>query len=266
MTYQATEQSVHGAEPVELYRFAAGGETWTYTSGAQPHDYLGQTYAPLAISRSAPTQGNDRQGQITLTVARDNPVAALFRVIPPGPAMTLTVYRVHPADGETVALWTGRVRAVAWAGSEAQLTCDPVTGVLARDGLRYGYTATCNHLLYSGRCGVNALDHQVIVPVAGISTVGDTLTSAALAGYPDQHFRGGFIVRNFEDYRMILASSGGSIVLLLPFEQIDPTDTLNVYPGCDRTLADCEARYNNVVNFGGFPFVPPKNPFDTGIE
>ena len=38
-------------------------------------------------------------------------------------------------------------------------------------------------------------------------------------------------------------------------------DTIYLYPGCDRTLATCTAKFGNSANFGGFPFIPTKNPF-----
>ena len=33
-------------------------------------------------------------------------------------------------------------------------------------------------------------------------------------------------------------------------------DTFIAYPGCDKTQATCTAKFNNLVNFGGFPYVP----------
>jgi hypothetical protein len=33
-------------------------------------------------------------------------------------------------------------------------------------------------------------------------------------------------------------------------------DTFIAYPGCDKTQATCTAKFNNLANFGGFPYVP----------
>ena len=38
-------------------------------------------------------------------------------------------------------------------------------------------------------------------------------------------------------------------------------DAIYLYPGCDRTLNTCHAKFGNSANFGGFPFIPTKNPF-----
>ena len=32
-------------------------------------------------------------------------------------------------------------------------------------------------------------------------------------------------------------------------------DTFNMFPGCDKTISQCN-RYNNIIHFGGMPFVP----------
>ncbi|MDG4870579.1 phage BR0599 family protein, partial [Guyparkeria sp. 1SP6A2] len=37
---------------------------------------------------------------------------------------------------------------------------------------------------------------------------------------------------------------------------------IEVYPGCDRTAATCNAKFNNLLNYGGFDFIPPKGPFE----
>ncbi len=37
--------------------------------------------------------------------------------------------------------------------------------------------------------------------------------------------------------------------------------TLKAYPGDDHTLATCATKFDNVANYGGFPYFPEKNPF-----
>ena len=34
------------------------------------------------------------------------------------------------------------------------------------------------------------------------------------------------------------------------------------YPGCARTIAICQSKFNNAPNFGGVPGLPGKSPFD----
>jgi len=39
-------------------------------------------------------------------------------------------------------------------------------------------------------------------------------------------------------------------------EPIAPGDTFTVTAGCDKRFATCHDRFNNVVNFRGFPHIP----------
>jgi hypothetical protein len=39
-----------------------------------------------------------------------------------------------------------------------------------------------------------------------------------------------------------------------------------IAPGCDLRRDTCAGRFNNLLNFGGFPDIPGRNPFGgTGI-
>ena len=30
--------------------------------------------------------------------------------------------------------------------------------------------------------------------------------------------------------------------------------------GCSKTVSDCKNKFNNISNYGGFPYIPAKNP------
>jgi len=54
------------------------------------------------------------------------------------------------------------------------------------------------------------------------------------------------------------AVAGTSLTLLYPLESVPATgDGFTVYYGCDHTPGTCQAKFNNLANFRGFPFVPP---------
>jgi uncharacterized phage protein (TIGR02218 family) len=40
---------------------------------------------------------------------------------------------------------------------------------------------------------------------------------------------------------------------------VTAADTMSVYPGCDKNLATCLAKFANVVNFRGFPKIPGRD-------
>ena len=46
-----------------------------------------------------------------------------------------------------------------------------------------------------------------------------------------------------------------NFVFPLPFDPASG-DTFTVYPGCDKQMSTCGAKFNNLANFGGEPFIP----------
>lgn len=53
----------------------------------------------------------------------------------------------------------------------------------------------------------------------------------------------------------------GTIQAFGDTSEIHPGMIITVYPGCQRTIAACET-FSNLDNYGGFPFMPGKSPFD----
>jgi hypothetical protein len=38
-------------------------------------------------------------------------------------------------------------------------------------------------------------------------------------------------------------------------------NAFEAFAGCDRSFSTCQSKFGNSLNFGGFPWIPPKNPF-----
>lgn len=43
--------------------------------------------------------------------------------------------------------------------------------------------------------------------------------------------------------------------------QIEVGTKLSLYAGCDKLNTTCNQKFSNILNFGGFPFIPNDNPF-----
>ena len=48
---------------------------------------------------------------------------------------------------------------------------------------------------------------------------------------------------------------------VFPKDYISLGDDVIAYAGCDKLNSTCHTKFNNIVNFGGFPFIPSDNPF-----
>jgi uncharacterized phage protein (TIGR02218 family) len=267
MTYRA--QELGRGQPTELYRFVSGLDVYTYTSADEAIVYQSETFLPTVIRRSNPEQTeNTTSRSLTLTVARDHPFAVRFAVIVPDERTTLTIYRLHRNDAanEVTVFWQGRVRSVAWSNSAAELHCESLEALLSRQGLGPRYQVTCNHMLYDTGCRVEPGNFQAQLTVAAIAGRVITAQSGHLSAQPDGWYASGFLRRDFTDYRMIVRHVGDQATVLLPYEGLKVGDQLDAFAGCNRTRNHCKEKFANLVNFGGFPFIPRKNPFETGLD
>jgi uncharacterized phage protein (TIGR02218 family) len=266
MTYDASEASIEGGEPIELYEFRRGSIVERYTSADSDVVVEGETYIAATLRRSDIDTSNERaRSAVRITTARDFSIAELFRVSPPPSVVAFTLRRVHRSDLTDVAvIWVGRVLNAEWKGATADLNCEPVTTSMKRMGLRRKYQRQCPLVLYAqgeGQCNVNRDAHKTSTTVTGVS--GLVLSVAALTSKP---WAGGFVEWEAPDgsieYRFIESFTGLDLKLSQAFQGIAASDPVTVSPGCNHTQAVCIATYANGDNYGGFPFTPVKNPFD----
>lgn len=243
-----------------------GTQTWAYTSADHPVTYLSNTYTPIEnLQRSNPEQSQERAlGQLTIQMPHDADIAALFiGYVPPQP-IWVSVFTEHDGDSEFTTFWQGRVSSVVFENSIATLNCDPIDRMFKRLGLRQKFQPACNHYLYSTGCTIVKDLFLVNATVGAVSA--DTVTSGDIGAKPDDWFTAGYAERSNGDRRFITAHTGNTITLLQPFSHLTVGEVIKVYAGCKRDPATCQSKFSNIVNFGGFPLVPLKNPFKVGLK
>ena len=271
MSLDSQEGSAHEAAPVELYVFSRGPQTWRYTSADYDFDPvplffpypLDDLFTSQAIKRGAIGQGAEQsKSALKLTCGLDLPLLDEFRSVPDFGVIALTVIRMHLTDsdqGQGV-LFSGRVQAAQFEQEHAILHCEPITVSLKRNGLRRLYSKKCTHVLYGEECGVVPVPIQAFVREANRTSIG-LFTAPLVPG----ELAGG-ILQNLDGSQraMIVANEADSLTLIYPLP-LSVGQELLLFKGCDHTTQTCVARFNNLPNFGGFPFIPDKNPFDTGV-
>ena len=275
MTYASYETSVHSGEPVEVFEIVAGPVTYYYTSAPTSQTIGAQTYTPVdGLRRGNTAEGPElRTHDFTLELPTSNPVASFFTGTLPGYRVRLTVKRFHAADlptPEVVQSFDGFIQSASFldGGFVTSLVARPILSALGTTIPRRTYQSSCNHILYDpDTCKVDDTDPAFRASALSVaSQVGATLTvSSGLSGfYSDGFMQSGFVeVVGGSDYRMINTHVGNVLTLLVPFATTPLS--VNVYAGCGHAIADCETDFDNVINFGGFAFVPKRNPVADGI-
>jgi len=272
MTFAAQETSRESGQVLELYTFIFGLSTFRFTSFQEDIVWQGLSYTSTQISRSNTGASiEDVAGQVTITVPLDNPVPQLFIPNVPGKVGSVQILRAHANDlaEEAVVLFDGFVANVTIDGElEAKVLCNPQTKIFDRSAPRIQFMSLCGHVLYDERCKVNIGLFTFTGLVSAVSSNVITVNGAGAVGAAD-HFSGGFCrfpATTTEDARLILSQSGDDLTLLLPFGADVLGQNIDVFAGCDRSLATCDTKFAAVLNYGGFPFVPRKNPFNTRLR
>lgn len=277
MTYSARDLSVQDGDPVHLVLFTRNDESWRYTSSASPVSYLGDTYQPTSIGMGSINQSTEMlKDTLTLRFPRDHEFASVFLGAPVEHLTSVTVFRGHAGDvdSEFITYWKGRVASSKASGDVLSLECEPVFTSMRRPGLRARYQKTCRHAHYGRGC---KLDPEAVAVIGTCTAVdGVDVVVPEAAALPAGTLVGGMLRAPDGTLRYIVEHNGENIKLMRPIYSLVPAtadggyglnygelyggDALKMYPGCDHTRATCDSKFNNLDNFGGFPWIPGKNP------
>ncbi len=275
-TYIEAEVSVHNGKPIELYKFEGEYQTYLYTSKETDHiqtiDPDGDfTFTAIAIKRGAMKVGTQDDDKLDLTVElpvwSDLALAYAFAITPP--SLRLTIYRIHRDTDELIVYWTGFVTNIKISGNVAVLSTPSVLSS-ALDGScpAVWYQSPCNHRLFDPQtCQVPREDHSV--DCLAMSTDGREISLSDDGGFPDGYFNAGEILSlESGERRMIVGHVGLIIQVTYPFAELVAGAPVQVTAGCDHDWAgDCATKFNNQLRCGCYGrFVPPDNPFQSGIE
>lgn len=267
MSYINSEKSRYGGKPVELYRFTRGSKVWTYTPADKSITFNGDVYTPQTMRRGNLTQNNE-----TDNASADiyiDPLVDLVALFVSGatPIPTnVTIYRKH--RDETVAtefsvIFDGQVGSVEFSETEVHFSCVPIQKSLSRKVPRWVYETTCNHMLYDQFCGVLPGSYTFAGVISAI--VGQAITVVAAGGQVDGYFNGGYVTDG-ETFAFIQTHVGTTLKLLATPPAMAVGDAITMTAGCDRRQATCVAKFNNLDNFMGWPYIPDKNPYATSLN
>jgi hypothetical protein len=271
----ATLEASRLSRPAEIYRFDFGAEIFRFTSAAQDIVFGGATYTAVEMKRSDPQDNPAERRNNRLTVQINNAERPFsdYVGIQPAVPLTCTISRIQLDEAATASplsspqpptavitalvLFQGYVTSVAFKGRNATVQMNPNTEQFYREIPRFKYHAQCNHVLYDTFC---TLDRNSFAQSGLVNGIDGNVIS--VSGFTGTAFIGGYVQNaSGTDYRMILDHSADALTLLLPFADSVLGTTVKAFQGCDHTVQTCKTKFNNVINFGGYPYVPSTNIF-----
>lgn len=249
----------------ELFKFVRGSTVWTYTSSDVAIVYDSETYTPQVIGHGERASRSELSKEnLVVNISLASPLAIDLLSYFGEEIMTMTLF-VSTDSGTDVA-WKGRYVNQKPSGNQLALVIESIFTSLGKPGLRARYQKTCRHTLYGTSCGLSKSSFELSTSLTAISGV--TLTVPGASAEDDGYYLGGMIQSLTDNsLRWVVNHVGGTLTLVRPFEQLEldivaggGTTTVKVYPGCKHTRGVCLNKFNNILNFGGFPWIPKKNP------
>lgn len=280
MTYDAYADTVDSSRPVEVYRFTQGGSTFEYTSAEDLVTVDSVDYPAETIKRGSIAQSpQDRDSILSIEVPITNAFARRYRASTPGSRASIVIQSVQRGDfpgPEAITIYSGFVTSVAFENdlTSAAIACRPVEAASSRAIPRFSYQSLCNHVLFDANCKVDDTDARWRFTSTVSAQSGSTLTVTGASAFGADWWVGGFVeIDGGDDARLVVAQSGDDLQLLLPFPSSSVGKSITAFAGCDHTIGICDSKFNtpedtqsNVINYGGFAFVPTRNPYQSGLK
>lgn len=286
MSFAVHEESLDGGKPIHLYRFkyGPGAEDYIcYTDAEKPIRFKNNVFDPVPIERGKiVSTGNLDKASIDFTLPDRSLMGDLFRAAPPSYVITLEIYNGHdPRRGEEttplpgvvstteqvadfVLVWAGRIISYKSERNTISLNGEPISTALQRPGLRRNYQRGCPHVLYGPECrAVKTRFPTTITAIGSNQTI--SVATGALGGAVSRFLGGTIEWTNLRGHKSIFAiygtSESGALRLNGPPMGAAIGMDVDLFLGCDHTRGPrgC-ALHNNILNFGGHPWIPLKNP------
>jgi len=123
------------------------------------------------------------------------------------------------------------------------------------------YLRTCDATLGDARCQVDLGDPAFSGSGTVSSADGRSLTVTGIGGFDSDWFTRGLITMTSgasSGVTLEVKSHAASNLVLwdVPPSGIVATDTFTITAGCKQDCDTCRVKFNNLINFQGFPFVP----------
>jgi len=291
MSYSAFNALVSGKRPVWLYYMRKGAtEVYLTSSGedfnaATPDFFIGDdffaeedgdaftqiwTATPMTRTAIRVTSAIGR-AEVKIVMPQSHEFARLFIGDPGYEDNEVVIYHTYTndPDAEVVTKFRGRVVETRAFWKTITLACENRFTAMRNKALPEVVQRPCRHALYNQGCNLNIADWEI--PGTATDYTAPVLTVTEAGEQADGYFSGGIVTWN-GNRQFIIKHSGTSLTLLAALpglsDDIDASGSsyVSIAPGCNLSMATCKDRFDNLDNYGGFPWMSDspwdgRNPF-----
>lgn len=249
---------------VDLYQLTRGAQQWLITSADVAQMHNSETYEPEAVGRGgADIKPDLSKASMEIRLPLDHELVDALLTSWSEVQVGLIVTRKRPTSSRII--WKGRLTSTQPGDTHAKLIFESIYTSLRRPGLRGRFQKSCRHPLYGRGCGISP---EAVATDGNVSVIaGKALTIAEAATKPDGFFVGGMLrapdgVLSYvvEHYGTRIVVNRVSSSIANAFSNPGPPVAVKLYPGCDHSYATCQSKFSNELNYGGFDYIPQKNP------
>jgi uncharacterized phage protein (TIGR02218 family) len=255
---------------LELFRFVEGSTVYLKTNYDQPYTYDSgsgaEVYTPTTVKRTEIESKNEiNKSGVNLTFPITDIMARHWMIDNVETVVTLTIFEVE--DTDVAVSWKGRLSSVKPGQSDITIAFESIFTSLRRPGLRARFLRSCRHSHYRRGCNLDKAGFAIPGICSAITTDGTQITVSAAAGFANDYFTAGMIAAPDGTLRFVTGHAGSTLTLMRRLPALDTAFatgpcSVTLYPGCDRTRVTCNTKFNNLPNYGGFDWIPTRNPFD----
>lgn len=278
MSFETYEESQELGIATTLFLIKYGtadDNFWAYTDLDSPVVYDGVTYQPTTIGREKiESSGGLDNKVLNIDITPNAEVIQYYRNSRPTQVVTLIIRQGHPDDPDEdwKVAWSGRITGVQRKARFATISAEPIATSMRRPGLRRHYQYGCPWVLYSGSCGASEIAGRQIASATGTGKNFFELANGWQGAREKGKFRNGFVRWTNPDTGSLETMSVLKVQVDTPVVGTDRIvvnglttaaevgTSVQVYLGCNRQESDCASLHNNIVNFGGQPWIPKENP------
>jgi uncharacterized phage protein (TIGR02218 family) len=253
-------------KPVDIYDFWNDTLSYYITSADEVITYNGQSYTPAMIGRERTGHSSNLTvSKLSINVDKLQDEVKSYLESAPLDETWVRIMRVfrNQTPREAMVYFVGTLNMVSIKGQSATLQCDGLEKFLTQLVPRHRYQRLCGLTLYGPKCMVDKTTYKETVALSAISADGLTITGGVFGGKDTDYYAFGWV--EFEGYkRMVVSNSGNNVVLRHYIPGLTDSDTVDIYPGCDKTMPTCRDKFSNLGGtldtFFGWPYMPYDNP------
>lgn len=161
----------------------------------------------------------------------------------------------------TVIKMVGRIAEIDVGRSSLTITANDHLELLNQQMPRNMYQPGCLNTLFDTACSLNMAAFAVTGSIIGAGSANIIYANLSQA---TQYFDLGIMKftsgANAGVSRSVKTYTQGSpctISMALPFPVIPSAgDDFTIYPGCNKSQTTCQGKFNNLIHFRGFPYIP----------